>query len=90
MYAGYGGSYSEILGNSHKNSIENWLYKGQEWLINSRYDNSNDVYRIMYTGYLDDASGKFGSGFRPTFYLKSDVKIIGGDGSVTNPYQIRR
>ena len=64
----------------------NYLYW---WTINS-YSNS-DVFVISNTGTIayDSPLRKYYGVTRPTLYLSSNVKIIGGDGSKSNPYTIQ-
>ena len=68
----------------------NWLYLGSyEWLI-SRC--SSDSY---YAFYVRTAGTVYGSNVynfqyavRPSIYLRSDVTLRGGSGSMTDPYRI--
>jgi len=67
-----------------------WLYngKGQRFITY----NSNFSYVYFYTsdtGTVGHADAVYsGAGIRPTAYLKSNVVIISGDGSSSDPYQL--
>lgn len=83
------------LGNESENTDyrtikdSNWLYMGlAEWSISSRTDLSNAAFDIDSQGrvYSYYVYGNYGA--RPTFYLKSDVEISRGNGTVTDPYRI--
>lgn len=85
-----------------KLSDENYnICKDTTWLSNNTsfwtITTNTDVYeRAIYVSYIgsisaDDVEGTFFSGpyaVYPTLYLKPNIKIIGGDGSQGNPYQI--
>ena len=73
--------------------------KNTTWMYSSNYDwwllspmTSYDVYLIASRGSFGSstAGGIYGAsaGVRPVLYLSSDIKITGGDGSQSNPYQI--
>ncbi len=68
----------------------NWLYLGEEeWTI-SRY--SDDSYYARYVDSTGSANNNnvvysYG-GVRPVLYLSSDVKIIGGSGTETDPFKL--
>ncbi len=75
--------------NNSTNTSNNWLYLGAyEWTI-SRISNSTDmVFGVLYSGCTFGGNVTSGSSVRPSFYLKSNVGIISGDGSSTNPYRV--
>ncbi len=57
--------------------------------INAVYNSVGSVYANSYRGFdwFDDAvKGKV---VRPVTYLRSDIKILSGDGSENNPYEIK-
>ena len=76
----------------------NWLYniKVNEWLLDHspRSDDSTYSIYLFYIagqGYIDCRYSTYAwskLNVRPTLYLKSDVKITGGDGTSTNPYTL--
>ena len=64
---------------------KNWLYKGSEW-TQTPYASGEKYVCDVTEG--RSAGGDVGNPFmwRPTFYLKSDIKISGGYGTYNNPY----
>ena len=74
----------------------NWLYniKVNEWLLDHspRSDDSTYSIYLFYIvsyGYIACRYSTYAwskLNVRPTLYLKTDVKITGGDGTSTNPY----
>ena len=91
MYAsGYIASNdTTTLGNNMNWINSNWLYNGFEWTITpvGYYDASafcvSGSGSLYYNGVTADSRG-----LRPSFYLKSNIKITSGDGSFANPYII--
>ena len=73
---------SSYMGNS------NWLYKGEEWMITPRASSDNYAFVVSSVGGVSDRITGRGYGVRPTFYLKSQVYVTGGNGSFSNPYTI--
>ena len=73
---------------SSKNSCagQNWLYgKGMEWTLTTTLGN------IFYFGgyqYTEGNQSDYPFSVRPVLYLKSDVYVIDGDGSISDPYII--
>ncbi len=70
---------------------ENWLYMGiSEWSITRLSDSY--IYAMMvscvgypyYNMYITSVS----NAVRPTFYLNSNVKLVSGEGTISNPYRI--
>ena len=82
---------SKNLGSYNSSSCggKAWLLKyGYEW-TNSPLSGSSYTVFYVYTGAsLDYISADYGSGVRPVLYLKSNVYVTGGDGSINNPYQL--
>ena len=67
---------------------KNWLYKGYEWAITPKANNSTYVSHVQDFGNLDvDDRSSFGFGIRPTFYLKSNVNVT-GTGTFDDPYKL--
>ena len=65
-----------------------WLKKEPyEWTITHYSDNSNRVWSVSTTGFVYNYA-YYGYASRPVLYLKSDVTVMGGDGSLASPYQI--
>jgi len=68
---------------------KNWLFNGMETFITPISTNVNSNYVVYINSQLFvDGKSYRGMNIRPTFYLKSNVKITKGDGSVTNPYKL--
>ena len=67
-----------------------WLKKETyEWTITPYPGNSYDVWNVYLSGYVNRSYANFGYASRPVLYLKSDVTVMGGDGSLASPYRIR-
>ena len=74
----------------------NWLYNGLiEWTIFRDSALSDTAFEIYYNGSLVSEGvydyAVMNTGFnaiRPVFYLKSDVAIEGGTGSMADPYRV--
>ena len=66
-----------------------WLKKeAYEWTITPHSDNSSSVCYVHNTGHVNVYYAYTGYASRPVLYLKSDVTVTGGDGSLASPYQI--
>ena len=67
----------------------NWLKTGSyEWTMTPRSAYSNHVFAVYNGGDLDYSIARSGRGARPSIYLKSNIAIMGGDGSYSSPYEI--
>ena len=67
-----------------------WLKKETyEWTITPNSDFSSAVWSVSSAGYVNNDNAFYGYASRPVLYLKSDVTVMGGDGSLDNPYRIR-
>ena len=90
MYAsGYYNSTSTTTGSSYYFGNQNWLYKGIEWTITPSSNSTTNAFFVNNFGYVSvNLYAYYGFGARPTFYLKSSVNIIGGNGTFENPYVI--
>lgn len=72
----------------------NWIWRidyspSPSWLITQVSSKYNDAYYIDNTGMSESASVS-GSDepAHPVFYLTSTAEIVGGDGSIGNPYKL--
>lgn len=74
----------------------NWLYKKDEsfiWSLTPYIEDDVgvfwiDINAITYNIHaFNEYSNKLGSIY-PTLYLKSDVQIVGGDGTIENSYEL--
>ena len=66
---------------------KNWLYKGNEWVLTPS-DSEADFGWYVNLGSTRSYSAIIPNSARPSFYLKSTVSILGGDGTFANPYII--
>ena len=69
---------------------KNWLYKGYEWTITPRADSEIYIFHIADNSRVmrTDSFTKYSKSIRPTFYLKSNVLVTGGEGTFDDPYTI--
>ena len=89
MYAsGYIASTATTTGSSSNFMNLNWLYNGYEWTITPQGNSDTFSFVKDSSGSLSRVFSCYGSGLRPTFYLKSSVYVTGGNGSFSNPYTI--
>ena len=89
MYAsGYYADTDTTTGSSYYYGNKNWLYKGYEWTITPDTDNASSAFYVPTTGYVSTSPSYSAYGVRPTFYLKSNVSINGGEGTFDNPYTL--
>ena len=68
-------------------TIENPNASGWYWLMN-RYDDKY-VKRIDYLGNNSNHNPTDVRGIRPVLFLRSDLKIVGGEGTAQNPYALQ-
>ena len=67
-----------------------WLKKETyEWTITPISNSSNFVNSVFNTGSIGYRLTLYCYASRPVLYLKSGVTVMGGDGSLDNPYRIR-
>ena len=75
--------------NSSSCGGKSWLLKnGYEWTMTHWSSSSNNVFYVNYDAYLYINGANGGNAVRPTAYLKSNVYVISGTGSITDPYVI--
>jgi len=89
----YKSNDEEIDSNQIKYGNKNWLFKGFEWTITPSGGKQKAFFvsNIGKVSETNDASINVvpnGLFLRPTFYLKSDVYVNGGDGTFEKPYII--
>ena len=67
----------------------NWLKTGSyEWTMTHSSSNSSYVIFVYNNGSLRNSYAALGYGARPSIYLKSNISVLGGDGSRDFPYII--
>lgn len=68
----------------------NWLHNDDYWSLTSGadYEYATGVAYISSSGFVSGNGANAPYGVHPTVYLKSNVSIVNGDGSSSNPYQI--
>ena len=63
------------------------LNSSHQWTITPRVSHSDFVFSLNSTGFLAYFSAySTDGGVRPVVFLKSNIKIVDGDGSSSNPY----
>ena len=68
----------------------NWLKSdSQQWTLTPWSSYSNSTFHVDSFGNLDSSVSSNGSGARPSIYLKSNIVVLGGDGSRDFPYIIK-
>ena len=68
-----------------------WLYDSSttQWTLPPYSSSSRRVFLVNDAGYVDGNSNAGGlGGVRPSVYLTSNVKILGGDGTSNSPYTL--
>ena len=95
-YATNGGSKvsrTECLVQSLKDATEecvknNWTgYKIQEWTLTPHLPTSTEGFCMEY-GFLKSCNSYYGRYIKPALFLKSNILITSGDGSLNTPYQL--
>lgn len=90
LYAsGYYSSADTSMQGQYYFGSKNWLYKGYEWTLTPNASGTTNVWHVAY-GNAVNYFAQISYGSRPTFYLKSDVKISGGFGTYNNPYVLEQ
>ncbi len=65
----------------------NWLKSDSyQWTLTPRSSSSYNVFDVYYFGNLYSNSAASGFGARPSIYLKSNIAIMGGSGTYSDPY----
>ena len=74
----------------NSNILEGQTSKVNTWLLSSSAGTSSNVFYANSDGYLYGYDRSLYSlGIRPVVYLKSDIQIFDGDGSLDNPYKLK-
>ena len=65
----------------------NWLYKGVwYWTMSPFSSSAYNVFYVFSDGYLNYHSAVSRDCVRPSVYLKSNIKIVSGSGTSSDPY----
>ena len=69
---------------------QSWIYKGlYEWTISPGSVYNYNVFSLHSNGHLNNySSASVGNSARPVLYLDSNVYVIDGNGSISDPYII--
>ena len=73
------------------NTTNNWLDNSQyEWLLPQLSGSSRNAFYVNSAGYVTSGNAVLSSALavRPVLSLSSNVKISGGEGTSSNPYQL--
>lgn len=82
--------YTSSYACSDKNAEQSWLHNyTNQWMITALYGNGNMSLNIASNG-----NNRFGQvsdaySIRPSLFLRSDIEIIGGNGSIEHPYTLK-
>ena len=79
----YGAGVSDCKNND-------WLYDSLniQWTLTPYSGSSGSVFFVNGDGYVDSYSASYSRVVSPALYLSSNVKISGGDGSVSSPFEL--
>ncbi len=72
-------------------NIKSWLYQddGDSWTMMPKAVNNSSTHVFVYS--VDWLDNKYASNYcsvRPTLFLKSNVSVVSGDGTSSNPYKL--
>ena len=84
------GNANMLLNNFNICKDTTWMYDSEKWwwtISTYANGNTNGVYAALPNGYFPYSADMIGRIY-PVLYLSSEIKIIGGDGSQNNPYEI--
>ena len=65
-----------------------YLFTGTQWWIFSPASNGTSSRNIQASGAINSNPVNTVDNYRPSLYINSDIKIIGGEGTETNPYEL--
>ena len=90
-YAASPDAWTNDLFNYDNSTItaSNWMYMGlMEWTIIPSSSLSSGVFYVFNSGNLYYSIANNGYAARPVFYLKSNVELNGGSGTLSDPYTL--
>ena len=79
--------YEYVTSYRGASSSTGYLNNGLYWRTLTPYS-ASDVWNVYNSGYAGSSSPSIANGVRPSINLKSSVKIVDGDGTVSNPYRL--
>ena len=65
-----------------------YLFTGTQWWIFSPASNGTSSRNIQSSGAINSNLVNTADNYRPALYLKSNVKIVSGEGTQTTPYEL--
>ena len=75
--------------NSSTCKSNDWLlYSSIQWTIMPASSVASSAFYVYSTGFFNIYYVSYPRAARPVLYLKSDVTIVGGEGTSSNPYQL--
>lgn len=93
LYASTNYTNTTQKGNSTSWKTNNYLFLGHSaWTISPHTHKDEFKYGVNYAalGYLSrDVSSSDDFAIRPAVYLKSNIKVVSGNGTLSKPYQIQ-
>ena len=64
-----------------------WIFNSSsQWTITPPTSPSSSVFYLNFAGHVNSNNTTNANGVRPVVFLKSNIKIVDGDGSSSNPY----
>ena len=67
-----------------------WIFnQSNQWTITPHSSYSCSVFTLINAGYVNGSDAYYAYGVRPVVFLKSNIKIVDGDGSSSNPYILK-
>ena len=81
--------FTNPIGCRNGNPSYGWFYKSSQsfWTMTPYSSTSSDNYYYVSSGSIDRWSADRYYGIYPVLYLKPNVKIKSGDGTIDNPYE---
>jgi len=80
-------TYNQSGGRANKET--NYLNKGLYWWLLTLYGTSKRVSAVKDDGDLNSYDTLYNYGIRPVVNLKSNVQIVSGDGTISNPFRLK-
>ena len=74
-----------LIMSNNKNTINNWMYMGEEWTISRYADTSGSAYYVQKNGVIDFNAIFTRHAVRPSFILEFSITYVSGMGSMSDP-----